>query len=117
MSDPAAGYPDRTRRAWDQVQLHLQAVPRAQIGGWWKAIRQSDGTTDGNRYRSKVEATRYQLHEQQCAYLCIPPFGDIPMGELHQFIVLCEQIYDQGGRLSDHGTHIVPSLSTTRSHL
>lgn len=102
-------YPDRTRRAWDVLQTHVAAVPRAEIGGWWVAIRMSDGTSDGNLYRSKPEAARYQLHETQCCYICIPPFGDMNIKELHAFIEANQRVYDGGGRLSDEGTHIVPT--------
>lgn len=116
MTDPADGYPDRTRRAWDVLQTHVAAVPRGEIGGWWVAIRLSDGSSDGNLYRSKIEATRYQVHETQCAYVCIPPFGDIHIRELHEYLTLSERIYDQGGRLSDAGTHVHPSMTPTRSY-
>lgn len=107
--DETAGYPDRTRRAWDVLQTHCLAVPAGDIGGWWVAIRLSDGSSDGNLYRSKAEATRFQLHETQCAYVCIPPFGDMTIRELDLFLRLNEQVYDAGGRLSDVDTHIVPT--------
>lgn len=106
---------DRTRRANDVLETHRQAVPLADLGGWWVAIRLSDGTSDGNLYRSKVEATRHQLHETQCAYLCMPPYGDMPIRELDAWLAVVERVYEQGGRLSDTDTHIVPSLTSTRS--
>ena len=37
--DSTAHYPDRTRHAWDVLQLHRAAVPIDEIGGWWVAIR------------------------------------------------------------------------------
>lgn len=110
MSIPATFgnvWPDRTRRAHDQLQLHYAAVG-GECAGHWVAIRLSDGGSDGHLYASKVEATRFQLHEKQCAYICIPPFGEMTVGELHQYLALNEKIYDDGGRLEDEGTHIVP---------
>jgi hypothetical protein len=105
--DSTAHYPDRTRHAWDVLQLHRAAVPIDEIGGWWVAIRMSDGKSDGNLYRSKPEAVRFQLHENQCAYLCVPPFGEMPIGELHGWLAVVEKIYEGGGRLSDVDTHVV----------
>jgi hypothetical protein len=111
MTAPVMTYataPDRTRRAWDEVQVHVHALG-ADAGGHWVAIRLSDGGTDHIAYPSKVDATRHQLHERQCVYVCLPPFGYLSIMELHQFITLGERIYAAGGRLSDEGTHIHPS--------
>lgn len=106
-------YPDRTRRAWDAINTHLIALGD-EAAGKWVAIRLSDGTSDGHLYGSKEEATRFQLHEMQCAYICLHPFGDMQIKDIHRYLELNEKIYDAGGRLSDIGTHIVPStLSTT----
>lgn len=115
MPDGSEHYPDRTRRAWDVLNTHRAAVPLAELGGWWVAIRLSDGTSDGNLYRSKPEAVRFQLHETQCAYLCIPPFGEMPIGELHGWLRVVESIYDGGGRLSDVDTHVVDTHMPIRS--
>lgn len=103
----ARGYPDRTRRAHDALQTHYAALG-VDAGGWWVAIRLSDGSSDGHLFRSKAEATRAQLHERQCAYICLPPFGEMAIGELHAYLQACERVYDGGGRLSDEGTHVVP---------
>lgn len=100
-------YPDRTRRAFDALNLHYQAVG-SECGGHWIAIRLSDGSSDGHLYPSKEDATRFQLHEKQCAYICLPPFGEMSMAELHRFIEINEELYNAGGRLEDTGTHIVP---------
>lgn len=101
-------WPDRTRRAHDALTLHYLAAG-AEVGGHWVAIRLSDGGSDGVLYDSKADATRGQLHERQCAYICLPPYGQMSIGEVHRYLELNEMIYDQGGRLSDVGTHIVPS--------
>lgn len=106
-TDPHAKYSDRTRRAFDALQLHYQAVG-AEAAGWWVAIRLSDGGSDGNLYRSKMEATRFQLHESQCAYICLPHLGEMTIGEIDAYLKVNEKIYDQGGRLSDTETHVVP---------
>lgn len=100
-------WPDRTRRAWDALQLHYQAIG-VDCMGHWVAVRLSDGGSDGHLYRSKADATRHQLHERQCAYICLGP--DMKIGELHRYLELNEQVYDAGGRLADEGTHVVPSM-------
>ncbi|NUT27673.1 MAG: hypothetical protein HOV84_17410 [Streptomyces sp.] len=111
-ADPLASfrsgkYPDRTKRAYDEINQHY-ADFGSQVAGWWIAVRLSDGGSDGKLYRDKVTATRFQLHERQCAYICLPPFGEMAIGEIHQYLTVNERLYDQGARLSDAGTHIVP---------
>lgn len=101
-------WPDRTRHAWDEIALHTQALG-TEANGHWVAIRLSDGGSDGIAYPSKTRAVRGQLHEHQCAYICIHPFGEMSHADIHRYLELNEQIYDAGGRLSDIGTHIVPS--------
>lgn len=107
-------WPDRTRRAYDTIALHYEAN-RANngedIAGHWVAIRLSDGGSDGTLYPSKMHATRFQLHERQCAYICLPPFGQMSIKEIHRFLQINEAVYDAGGRLEDEGTHIVPGWS------
>lgn len=112
MADHTLGFSDRTRRAWDVLQGHLVANGPGEVTGWWVAIRMSDGGSDGNLYRSKEEAVRYQLHETQCAYICIPP--DMNIREVDSFLRVNEMVYDAGGRLSDVDTHIVPTDSPIR---
>lgn len=112
MSDGTERYSDRTRRAYDALQLHYQAAGES-AAGWWVAINLSDGRSDGNLYRSKQEATRFQLHETQCAYVCLPHLGQMSIGELDAYLRVNEMIYNQGGRLADADTHVVP-LHTPR---
>lgn len=105
---PEWAWPDRTRRAYDVIRTHQLAAGK-DITGMWVAIRLSDGTSDGQLYPTKMSATSHQLHEQQCAYICLPPWAEITIGELHTYIQTCERIYESGGRLSDVGAHIHPS--------
>ena len=108
----SGNYPDRTRRAHEIIGQHYADFGDA-VTGWWCAVRLSDGGSDGKLYRDKRTATRFQLHEKQCAYICLPPpfdfpEGIIPISEVHRYIQISEKVYDAGGRLSDEGTHIVP---------
>jgi hypothetical protein len=104
-------WPDRTKRAYETIALHFEANKAnngSDIAGHWVAIRLSDGGSDGVLYPSKMHAANYQLHEKQCAYICLPPFGQMSIKEIHRFLEINEQVYDAGGRLEDEGTHIVP---------
>lgn len=100
-------WPDRTKRACEEINIHYHALGR-EAAGQWVAIRLSDGGSDGHLYGSKMEATRFQLHEHQCAYICLPPMGEMSLKEVHRFLEVNEMAYDAGGRLEDAGTHIVP---------
>ena len=113
MSIPATfknEWPDRTKRAYEHIRLHYEANKGSDIAGHWVAIRLSDGGSDGNLYPTKMHAAHYQLHEKQCAYICLPPFGELSIKEVHRYLQLNEMIYDAGGRLEDEGTHIVPGM-------
>lgn len=98
---------DRTNRAYDNIMVHY--LVEDDPAGWWVAIRLSDGGSDHILYKSKAEAVRYQLHETQCAYICLPPVGQLTRKEVGEYLRVNDMIYAGGGRLSDVGTHIVPS--------
>src|ERR1044072_8184521 len=115
MTDIAATFknqwPDRTKRAYETIALHFEAnKPNngSDIAGHWVAIRLSDGGSDGLLYPSKMHAANYQLHEKQCAYICLPPFGQMSIKEIHRFLEFNEQVFDAGHwvaiRLSDGGS-------------
>lgn len=76
--DPVTGrYEDAAHRLSDIVNTHLAAEGQAAWGRF-VAARLSDGGTDGNLYDSKADAVRFQLHEQQCAYVMVTPDGMSP---------------------------------------
>ena len=88
---------DRAHRASDVVNLHVLAG----AAGRWVALRLSDGSSDGNTYDSKAEAVRFQLHEQQCAYIRIPPEGMTPRQAKVSVLDFQEGLYNSGHRLAD----------------
>lgn len=100
--DPKA---ERARRAHDHVLL-VDTVNGPEAYGKWLAISLSDGRCDMRLYATKPEAIRFQLHETQCAYLCLT--GIPTLGELRYFLDTCEQLYDQGLTLSDPDTYLNP---------
>lgn len=102
---------DRTRRAYDALKLHYEAHKndRYNIIGMWVAVRLSDGSSDGSLYPTKGTAARFQLHETQCAYFCLPPSDlDLTHREVQRYLEINEQLYNNGMRLSDPDTHVVP---------
>lgn len=68
--------------------------------GFWLAIRLSDGGSDEIAYAKKSEAIKHQLHEQQCAYVRIPPDGMSPK-HAESFLRINRILYDAGMRVSD----------------
>lgn len=84
------------RRASDVVQ---QAIVDG-YPGFWLALRLSDGGSDGIAYASKADAIRYQLHEQQCAYLRVPRDHASPR-EMSRYLELHRLLYAKGCRLAD----------------
>jgi len=84
------------RRASDVVrQAIVDGYP-----GFWVALRLSDGGSDGIAYTSKRDAVRYQLHEQQCAYLRVPR-DDANPKEMSRWLEIHRMLYDKGLRLAD----------------
>lgn len=94
---------DRARRLSDAVTLALLGQGRGVVGKWL-AARLSDGSTDGNVYDRKADAIRHQLHEQQCAYVCVP-FDGMTERQADMYLRFTEGLYAAGHRLADPDTH------------
>lgn len=87
---------DEGRRLSDAVDL-----ARLTGGaGRWIAARLSDGGTDGQVYDTRADAVRHQLHEEQCAYLLVPP-APMPPAEATAWLALHRRMYAAGYKLSD----------------
>lgn len=99
---------DRAERAKKAHYLVLlfDTVNGPEAYGKWLAISLADGSCDLRPYTSKQEATRFQLHETQCAYLCL---NGIPtLGEMRLFLDTNEELYDAGLKLADPNTYVNP---------
>lgn len=105
-SDPVAvqAATDRARRLSEAVTLALLGQGRGVVGKWL-AARLSDGATDGSIYDRKSDAIRHQLHERQCAYVCIPPEG-MTVRQADTYLRFTEGLYDSGYHLADPDTHM-----------
>lgn len=87
---------DDGRRAADAINVHRVAG----AVGRFVAIRLSDGGSDGQAYDTKADAVRHQLHERQCAYVCVPP-APATAAEMTRYLQLHREAYDAGYRFSD----------------
>src|SRR4030095_8998479 len=83
---------DKGQRCSDIIRQHIEDDSEAAIGSW-AAIRLSDGGSDGVLYPAKEIAVQFQIHETQCAYLCIP-LGGIPPREATSFLYHMAQLYE-----------------------
>jgi hypothetical protein len=90
---------DAAKRCSDAVNLHILADSLGAIGKW-VAIRLSDGGSDGVLYDTKSDAVRSQLHERQCAYVCVTPDGMSPRAA-ESYLKTVRRLYDEGVTLSD----------------
>jgi hypothetical protein len=70
------------------------------FAGFWLAIRLSDGGSDEIAYATKAEAIKHQLHEQQCAYVKIPPDGMQPK-HAESYLRMNRALYNAGMRITD----------------
>lgn len=77
--------------------------------GQWVAIKLSDGDSDKIAYETKSDAIRHQLHEHQCAYVCIPPDQFSPRAA-ENYLKVHRQMYDAGYRLADPDMAVSPVL-------
>lgn len=87
----------------DEGRRLAAAVDAARLMGGegrWIAARLSDGGTDGVVYDEREHAVAHQLHEDQCAYLIVPP-APMPPAEATAWIDLHRRMYAAGYRLSD----------------
>lgn len=87
---------DAGKRASEAITLHVLAGK----AGCWAAIRLSDGGSDNTAYQTKRDAIRFQLHEMQCAYVCIPEDGMSPQ-DADDFLRINRKLYDAGMRITD----------------
>jgi hypothetical protein len=102
--DPLASLA-RAQRAMEHIQL-FRMVHGSDAEGKWLAISLADGSCDQKPYASKREAVRFQLHETQCAYLCLT--GMPTLGELRMYLDTNEELYDAGMSLADPDTYVNP---------
>jgi hypothetical protein len=97
----AFGFSDAARRMCDSINIHVAALGEA-ASGQWVAIKLSDGGSDGVLYATRKEAIKHQVHEKQCLYVRIPPFGDMMTAKEAQALLnLNRSLYDAGYRLQD----------------
>lgn len=96
---------DSGKRCSDVIRLHILAGK----AGHWAAIRLSDGGSDGIAYETKARAVYYQLHESQCAYICIPP-DDMSPASATRFLEINRNLYDAGFRMTDPDSQLMPVL-------
>jgi hypothetical protein len=112
---PVSGaHTDAARHASDAVNLHWSALQWGAVKRW-VAVRLSDGKSDGTLYDTKRDAIRHQLHEQQCAYVCIPP-GGMNACQAESMLSFSRRAYDAGMRLPDPdardgGGSLIPRLT------
>lgn len=95
----------RARRAFEQLNL-LNIVHGKDLQGRWVAISLANGSVSHHLYDSKAEAVRFQLHEKQCAYMCLN--GLPTLGEMRYFLDENENLYDRGYSLADPDTYVNP---------
>jgi hypothetical protein len=96
----------RAQRAFEHLNLLRVVHGETALNGRWVAISLADGAIKQETYRDKREAVRFQLHETQCAYLCITGFPTL--GELRYYLDENERLYDQGYSLADPDTYVNP---------
>lgn len=95
--------------ASQHVNLHVTIHGQDAVDKW-VAIRLSDGTSDGRLYDTKAEAMRFQLHEQQCAYVCIPITGMSPRAAAN-YLNFTRFLYDRGMRFQDPAREVIMPMS------
>lgn len=105
MADPLASAA-RAQRAHEHLNLLRVVQGEASLSGRWVAISLADGSIKQETYDTKQEAVRFQLHETQCAYLCITGFPTL--GEMRYFLDENENLYDAGMRLADPDVYVNP---------
>jgi hypothetical protein len=92
-------YSSAAHRCSDAVNVHILGQGDG-VYGKWVAVKLEDGRSDGVLYDRKRDAVRHQLHETQCAYICIPPGGMTPR-QAENFLRFQRALYDMGCRIAD----------------
>lgn len=105
--DPLASLA-RAQKATEHLNLLRLVHGESAMNGRWVAISLADGSIKQELYGSKAEAIRFQVHETQCAYLCVTGFPT--QGEMRYYLDENEHLYDQGLRLADPDTYVNPEM-------
>lgn len=94
---------DAGKRASDLINGMLTFYGWDQLRTKLVAIRLSDGGSDGVVYDNRLDAARFQLHEQQCYYCYFRGLGPAGAKPLEMAIVLEMQrkAYQSGVRFID----------------
>ena len=108
---------DAAKACSDAVNLHVSALGFDAMGKW-VAVSLATGKSDGVLYDLKRDAIRHQLHEQVCAYVCIPPTG-MNVCDAENYMALHRRLYKAGMGIIDPdakngGKSVIPRL--TREH-
>lgn len=96
-------------QASQHVNLHITALGH-EATNKWVAIRLSDGGSDSRLYETRAEAVRFQLHENQCAYVNIPPTGMTPRGAAN-YLNFTRFLYERGMRIEDPNRDVLMPMS------
>lgn len=110
---------DRAQRASDLINEARATLDWDQLRTCWIAIRLSDGGSDMVIYDTKRDAVRYQLHEQQCAYICFKNLiGGATPNDMLRYLRFVEKAYAAGMRLPDPDDPTGgPDLAPTAGHI
>ena len=110
---------ERAKRASDIINQARAELKWEELQNCWIAIRLSDGGSDMVIYDKKQDAVRFQLHEQQCAYICFKNLiGGSSEHDMLRFLRFVEQAYDAGMRLPDPDDPSGgPDLAPTAGHI
>lgn len=95
---------DAARRCADAYNFQL-TVHGENAAGKWIAVRLADGSSDATLYDTKADAVRHQLHENQCAYICLLPTC-IPVEDALSVLRVHRKLYDGGMRIADPDIHV-----------
>ena len=94
--EDAYGLSDAAKACANTVTMHALAGG----AGRFVAIRLADGGSDNVLYDTRQDAINHQLHETQCAYICIPPCG-MTTKDAAEYLTLNRNLYDAGWHMCD----------------
>lgn len=90
------------KRLSDNINALAVAQPLDVLTHSWIAVSLADGSYDGTLYDTRADAVKHQVHETQCAYVCLKEaISGMDIREAYAYLKFHRDAYAKGYVFTD----------------